>query len=234
MTPDEPMTYDSYLRLDALLTIQRPLTPADLPVTRAAERFFIVCHQASELWQSQLLVDLEQAATQAERRDWPGVRTSLTRVTSISLLLTAHLEQFFTLPREHFLAFRLGLAGASGAGSKQFRELLLGSRQRHVRFLRLRLSDEPARGASAGHATCDHARCGAARALETFIGSVTDWRTLHLKIAEHFIHDLPGTGGTSGGAYLRRRLADSTETAVIRVCPVIPAGYGRYLSTSER
>jgi tryptophan 2,3-dioxygenase len=213
MTDHEPLTYGSYVRLDALLAIQRPLTLPDIPVVWAAERFFIVCHQASELWQSQVLVDLEHAAARADDGDWAAVRVSLSRVASIALLLSAHLEQFYHLPREHFLRFRLALAGVSGAESKQFRELLRGGEQRQVRHLRLRLSEELGRRTPTVNDARDDDACVSARTLEAFLETVTAWRRLHMNVADHLIQDLDGTGGTAGVAYLRRRLADGCGEA---------------------
>ena len=47
----------------AILTAQHPVVPAEQgPAARAAEHFFIVTHQAFELWFKQLLLDLADAA----------------------------------------------------------------------------------------------------------------------------------------------------------------------------
>jgi tryptophan 2,3-dioxygenase len=56
MTPDgtpagaPPVTYGSYLRLDELLGLQRPLSGAGGAPEHPDELLFIVVHQASELW----------------------------------------------------------------------------------------------------------------------------------------------------------------------------------------
>ncbi|WP_026424641.1 tryptophan 2,3-dioxygenase family protein, partial [Actinokineospora inagensis] len=56
--------YQDYLALDTLLDLQRPRVPAtEGPRVHAAEHFFIIVHQASELWVAQLLLDLDHATT---------------------------------------------------------------------------------------------------------------------------------------------------------------------------
>src|SRR6266540_959669 len=57
------LTYASYLHLDKILGAQQPVAPDEHgPGVRAAEHFFIVTHQAFELWFKQLLLDLRCAA----------------------------------------------------------------------------------------------------------------------------------------------------------------------------
>src|SRR5260370_7961584 len=57
------LTYVGYLRLDQILNAQHPVVPPEQgPAVRAAEHFFIVTHQAFELWFKQLLLDLGDAA----------------------------------------------------------------------------------------------------------------------------------------------------------------------------
>ena len=57
------LTYAGYLHLREILGAQHPVAPDEHgPVVRAAEHFFIVTHQAFELWFKQLLLDLADAA----------------------------------------------------------------------------------------------------------------------------------------------------------------------------
>ena len=65
--PERPaeVTYQGYLALDAILDAQQPLSPPSLgSQVQAAEHFFIVVHQAFELWFKQELLDL-RCATKA-------------------------------------------------------------------------------------------------------------------------------------------------------------------------
>jgi tryptophan 2,3-dioxygenase len=214
---NKQITYASYLRLPALLGAQAPLTPRVDPVTRTAERFFIVCHQASELWASQALADLAQAASMANVRDWRQVGVGLARSASIVGLLTEHLTRLLLLPTECFLRFRTALDGASGADSVQMNELLRGRHQRHARRVQEVLEEVlPALGPAAPHPRfrCVHAECHSAQALAAFGTAVSGWRSLHVRVARHFIGDLPGTGGTSGVGYLLGRERDQSLVAL--------------------
>lgn len=204
------VSYTSYLRIPAILSMQQPLTPRTDEDTWAAERFFIVCHQASELWLSQVFVDIQQAAALAELGDWKGTRAPLERAASLVQLLTAHVAQLAYLPRDCFIRFRTALNGASGADSKQFQELLLGPY--HPQLSRIRTCLERA-ALTAPHSpsACDHARCAAASTLESFIAGIVAWREKHISITEYLIGGLPGTGGTEGADYLRKRAADATS-----------------------
>jgi tryptophan 2,3-dioxygenase len=214
---DKQITYASYLSLPNLLGAQAPLTPGTDPVTRTAERFFIVCHQASELWASQVLADLAQAASMANVRDWRQVGVGFARSASIVELLTEHLARLMLLPTECFLRFRTALDGASGADSVQMNELLRGRHQRHVRRVQEVLEEVlPALGPGAPHprARCAHGECHCAQALDAFGMAVSGWRSLHVRVARHFIGDLPGTGGTSGVDYLLGRERDQPLVAL--------------------
>jgi len=208
-----PTSYASYLRLSNLLAAQDPTTPPDDSGTWVAERFFIVCHQTTELWLSQVLLELDLAARcAAESPDWPTIKTSLMRAASIVLLLTHHLEQLIYLPRDRFLRFRPALEGISGAESEQMRELFVVGlgRHTHVRTISVGLERALARaGLPAPHAlgACGHDECGAAGALEALTEGVTNWRRLHARIARYFIGGRRGTGGTAGADYLDERLA---------------------------
>src|SRR5579859_4941403 len=59
----QELTYGGYLHLDQILGAQHPIAPDEQGTgVRAAEHFFIVTHQAFELWFKQFLVDLAAAA----------------------------------------------------------------------------------------------------------------------------------------------------------------------------
>jgi tryptophan 2,3-dioxygenase len=193
-----PFSYSSYLQLPTLLDATRPVTSPDEPAGWAAERFFMICHQTSELWLSQVLVDLGEAARLAESGDWSGVQAALHRATAIVELLSSGLRQLRHLPVERFLAFRPALDGVSAAESEQFAAVLRGRRHHDVRRIGARLDPVPA-------------GCGVALALEAYIGAVTAWRRLHVDAARRFIGDRPGTGGSSGVEHLLGRVTAHLE-----------------------
>src|SRR3989442_4592640 len=126
-TRAEPnLTYAGYLHLDAILNAQHPVAPDDEgPSVRAAEHFFIVTHQAFELWFKQLLLDLADAArlVPPPASDVEQALDHLQRARSILRLLVQQMVLFDHLSPRSFLAFRPYLGTASGSESGQFREV---------------------------------------------------------------------------------------------------------------
>ncbi|MEV5730851.1 tryptophan 2,3-dioxygenase family protein [Streptomyces pharetrae] len=184
--------YACYLQLPDLLNLQRPRTPDDQPAQWADEHFFITVHQSAEVLVSQALVDLDRAGQQARAGQDAGAATSLRRVTAVVDVLESHLALLDHLAPESFTAFRPLLDDASGAQSSQFSEL----------FRRIAMRD--CLGSASGE---EHTRGReVADALWALRAAVTRWRTRHLLLVERMIGDRPGTGGTSGLAYLRSRI----------------------------
>lgn len=216
--PRACLDYASYINLPALLATQCPITPAEDSVTWGAERFFIICHQTSELWASQILYDLEEAARQVENiGNWSNARMLLTRCASTSLMLSRQIAQLADhCPREVFHKFRPALQSASAGQSEQFQQLIrVGAGGcAYVRRLKLAFAEsgQCAEGAWTP-GTCSHSECISAHALHILERGLALWRQLHLLVAWHFIQDLPGTGGTSGVEYLKRRLAESMKAS---------------------
>jgi tryptophan 2,3-dioxygenase len=216
-TQGEPsLTYAGYLHLDAILGAQQPLAPeSEAPGVRAAEHFFIVTHQAFELWFKQLLLDLEDASAKLPPpvNDAELALDHLRRAASILRLLVQQMVLFDNLSPRSFLAFRPYLGSASGSESEQFREVqrALGLRGRsgspafnaftaamHVRGLSLEeLYHEPS---AAG------ALYRVAEALVDVSEQFWQLCAVHVQIAERTIGQRPGTGGTSGVAYLAEGL----------------------------
>src|SRR5207237_9394513 len=105
---------------------QQPLAPeSEAPGVRAAEHFFIVTHQAFELWFKQLLLDLADAATRLPPpvSDPELALDHLRRSASILRLLVQQMVLFDNLSPRSFLAFRPYLGAASGSESTQFRDV---------------------------------------------------------------------------------------------------------------
>src|SRR6266851_79274 len=118
----EDLTYASYLHLDEILGAQHPVVPdSQGPAVRAAEHFFIVTHQAFELWFKQLLLDLADAASllPPPTGDIELALDHLHRAKSVLRLLVQQMVLFDHLSPRSFLAFRpyLGAASAWATGA---------------------------------------------------------------------------------------------------------------------
>ncbi|GAA3348208.1 tryptophan 2,3-dioxygenase [Amorphoplanes nipponensis] len=193
------LSYDEYLRLDDVLGAQHPLTPRADAEVHAAERFFIICHQTSELWLSQVYADLRLAAELVGRRELDRAVPSVRRAGAILDLIIATLRGMDHLSRDHFDAFRPGLDGASGAQSAGFGMLLKGLDNPYVWELSRRLQE------------CDPREVGPDRLvrawdeLDEFLARTEAWRGLHVDAARRLVGGRRGTGGTSGVSYLEDR-----------------------------
>src|SRR5229473_8697945 len=120
------LTYVGYLRLDQILSAQHPVVPDEQgPAVRAAEHFFIVTHQAFELWFKQLLLDLGDAALllPPPTSDVELALDHLQRAKAVLRLLVQQMVLFDHLSPRSFLAFRPYLGTASGSESGQFRDV---------------------------------------------------------------------------------------------------------------
>ena len=213
------LTYASYLHLDEILHAQHPVAPEPTEAgVRAAEHFFIVTHQAFELWFKQLLLDLSNAAEQLPPpiSDAEMALDHLQRSASVLRLLVQQMVLFDNLSPRSFLAFRPYLGNASGSESAQWREVqkALGLRGQggsaiYQAFLaalarsELSLEDVYRSPSSAG------ALYRVAEALVDISEQFWQLCAVHVQIAERTIGQRPGTGGTSGAAYL----ADILDTS---------------------
>lgn len=129
------LTYSSYLKLDRLLDLQRPLS--DGP--EHDETLFIVIHQVYELWFKQTLHELDHLARlfrqhSAERDATPAILHTLKRVLTILKTMVAQVDILETMTPISFSSFRRRLEEASGFQSSQFREVefVLGHRDRKM------------------------------------------------------------------------------------------------------
>lgn len=185
--------YATYLHLDELLDLQRPLTPVDQQDLSDSERLFIVVHQASETLLSQVLVDLRHIDTDPCGQKCHDQR--LARATRMVDILEGQLKLLrHTLPREEFMLFRHRFGTASGMQSKQFHELFC-----LVRKLTKRGGED---GPSAE-----------SERLRGLDDAVRRWRRTHLELVAHMLGDQPGSAETSGLRFLAARLDGTAEDA---------------------
>ena len=117
--PDPAVTYQSYLQVDALLSLQQPRS--DPP--EHDELLFIVIHQVYELWFKELLHELDRVVTLLRSDEPHRSQHTLKRILTILKVLVAQLDILETMTPLEFLSFRARLEAASGFQSNQFRQL---------------------------------------------------------------------------------------------------------------
>lgn len=209
------MHYCEYLKLDTLLSLQHPRVPAGQPHrVWAAEHFFIVGHQCCELWLSQVLLDLDSAT---EALTPPNIADELalehlSRVAHVFGVLYEQVVVLDQLPSHCFARFRPYLDSASGAQSTQFREL-----DRRLGVVSVGSPIERAflnAVTGSGLELTDICRMElSAGVLHRIIDTLLDiaqnywrWKIVHLSLVSRLLGDISGTAGTTGAAYLTRRV----------------------------
>ncbi len=117
-------TYSEYLKIDELLTLQKPLS--DGP--EHDEMLFIVIHQVYELWFKQVLHEADYLRRLFEQNEPGRAQHTFKRLLTILKVMVAQIDILETMTPLEFLSFRDRLESGSGFQSAQFRELefLLG------------------------------------------------------------------------------------------------------------
>lgn len=123
---ESALTYNSYLAVDELLKLQRPLSTGP----EHDEMLFIIIHQTYELWFKQLIHEFKQAQSALEAGDTHYSLSILGRIRTILKVCVAQIDILETMTPLQFNAFRSYLSSSSGFQSAQFRlvEALLGRR----------------------------------------------------------------------------------------------------------
>ena len=119
MQQQDRHSYGSYLQIDDLLALQRPLSsPA-----HHDEMLFIVIHQVYELWFKLILHEMSAVIRDLRAGDLMPVAKHFRRIHTIQRLLEQQVDVLETMTPQEFNAFRDNLNPASGFQSIQFREL---------------------------------------------------------------------------------------------------------------
>ena len=125
--------YGTYLAVDGLLALQKPVSLKDGKVQAHDEMLFIIVHQTYELWFKQILHELRACCDVLSKpiADDNGVDMNvvvhrLRRIVEIWKLLNQQVDVLETMTPLDFLDFRSRLEGASGFQSKQFRQIESG------------------------------------------------------------------------------------------------------------
>ncbi|HSQ99479.1 MAG TPA: tryptophan 2,3-dioxygenase [Sphingomicrobium sp.] len=111
------MTYAEYLKLEQLLSAQKPLS--DLH----DEMLFIIIHQTKELWMKQVLHELRLAVQLIGEDRFAEAYKAMARVSRIQAVMTLSWDVLSTLTPVDYMKFRDVLGTSSGFQSAQFREI---------------------------------------------------------------------------------------------------------------
>ena len=122
----QSMSYGDYLQLDAILSAQKPLSPAH------DEMLFIVQHQTSELWMKLMLHELRAAIGHIAGDALQPAFKMLARVSKIMEQLVHAWDVLATMTPPEYSALRPYLGSSSGFQSYQYRsiEFALGNKNR--------------------------------------------------------------------------------------------------------
>ena len=120
------MTYASYLRLDALLAAQRPVSDPEYH----DEMLFIVQHHVAELWLKLVIHELRATVVDLDADRVDHAQKKLARVKRIQDQLFNQWAVLETMTPHEYLKFRDALGPSSGFQSLQYRtvEFLLGNK----------------------------------------------------------------------------------------------------------
>ena len=123
---DSALTYTSYLQVEELLALQKPLSEGP----EHDELLFIIIHQTYELWFKQILHEFAEASRALEAGDSHRALALLGRIRTIMKVCVTQVDILETMTPLQFNAFRGYLSSSSGFQSAQFRkvEAILGRR----------------------------------------------------------------------------------------------------------
>lgn len=197
-------TYERYLNINELLTLQKPSAERLHP----DELVFQITHQTFELWWKFTVELLERATSLLEQDRFDEAAITVNRAVAAQDVICAAMRQLELMPPADFLVIRKGLSDGNGGDSPGFRAILRSApalwdafaaaiERAGVNLVDL-YADPRARPAV----------YACAEAFTEFDERFNLFRAAHLKLAQrHLGLQSRGTGGTPMAA-LERTLLD--------------------------
>ncbi|MEO1021390.1 MAG: tryptophan 2,3-dioxygenase family protein [Bacteroidota bacterium] len=125
------ITYQSYLNIDKLLTLQQLQSSPE----EHDETLFIIIHQTYELWFKQILHELNKLMADLSAEHTWGAAKTMRRVLTILKTCVSQIDILETMTPLEFNSFRAFLGQSSGFQSYQFRELEIRCGLRHPHLM---------------------------------------------------------------------------------------------------
>src|ERR1700759_2450289 len=125
MTMSSHLTYGTYLRLDDLLSCQRPLTDVH------DEMLFVIIHQVYELWFKQTLYETDLLQRWLEGGAGAGAVATARRIAKILKTVVGQMDVLETMTPQQFAQFRPDLGSSSGFHASPFRRIEAVYGRRH-------------------------------------------------------------------------------------------------------
>jgi tryptophan 2,3-dioxygenase len=184
---DGDTDYARYMRVDALLGLQRP--PEQM--IHRDELLFQVVHQSAELWLKLAEAELTEATRRLDAGDPGAAELLLTRATLAVRLVTDQLEMFRHLSPADFQAMQPALGNGSGAESPGWKRVQ-GASRRLGRAFAAHLADRGVElSALAATAPTEPAH-RLAEAMVEWDEQVSLWRVRHYQVAIRVGSHAPG------------------------------------------
>jgi tryptophan 2,3-dioxygenase len=136
------VTYGSYLKVNELLDLQKPLSSPP----EQDELLFIQIHQVYELWFKQILHEVAFAEKSLDEDKVMAFIRTMRRIATIQSVLTHQVDILETMTPVDFNRFREFLNPASGFQSYQFRELEFRLGAKEAAYLKFHKHDPLASG----------------------------------------------------------------------------------------
>jgi len=188
---ESALTYNSYLAVDELLKLQRPLSTGP----EHDEMLFIIIHQTYELWFKQLIHEFKQAQSALEAGDTHYSLSILGRIRTILKLCVAQID----ILKQNSI-WDSTLEFVTKRGHQIPKEVL--TRDKSIAYS----SNEQVQDVLLKLHQSDPQTAMVCERLVDIDEGLQEWRYRHVKMVERTIGKKMGTGGSSGVDYLSSTL----------------------------